>query len=146
MRVTQSLPNLLGGVSRQPDTKKLPGQVRDIVNGNPNPVYGLMKRPGLRFIGHIPSTVDTANAKWFHIVRDGVELYVFLINPATGAIAGYNLSTGSPVTVTVTDPTNVALYLTTTSKYDIDVATVQDTTFIVNKKKVVTALPSNSTK
>lgn len=146
MRVTQSLPNLLGGVSRQPDTKKLPGQVRDIVNGNPNPVYGLMKRPGLRFISHIPSTVDTANAKWFHIVRDGVELYVFLINPATGLIAGYNLSTGSPVTVTVTDPTNVALYLTTTSKYDIDVATVQDTTFIVNKKKVVTALPSNSTK
>lgn len=146
MKVTQSLPNFLGGVSRQPDTKKLPGQVKDIVNGNPNPVYGLMKRPGLRFIGHIPTAVNTANAKWFHIIRDGVELYAFLVNPVTGALAGYNLNTGNAVTVTVTDPVNVASYLAATSKYNLDVATVQDATFIVNKTKTVVALSANSTK
>lgn len=146
MRVTQSTTNLLGGVSRQPDTKKLPGQVRDLLNANPSPVYGLMKRPGLRFIGNIPPIVQTANAKWFHIIRDGVELYIFLIKPTTGLVQGYNLVTGSPVTVTVANPTAVASYLTCTSKYDLDVATVQDTTFIVNKTKTVTALAANATK
>lgn len=146
MRVTQSSQNLLGGVSRQPDTKKLPGQVRDLLNANPSPVYGLMKRPGLRFIGNIPPVVQTANAKWFHIIRDSKELYMFLINPVNGNLQGYNLTTGSPVTITVTDAVNVAAYLTCSSKYDIDVATVQDTSFLVNKTKTVTALAANSTK
>lgn len=146
MKVTQSLPNLLGGVSRQPDTKKIPGQVRDIINGNPNPVYGLMKRPGVRFISHIPSGVATANCKWFHINRDSTELYVFRINQATGEISGYNLSNGAAVTITTTNPTGVASYLTAPTKYDLDIATVQDSTFVVNKTKVVSALAVDTTK
>ena len=35
--VTQTVTNYLGGVSRQPDTKKLPGQVVDAINAYPDP-------------------------------------------------------------------------------------------------------------
>ena len=35
--VTQTVPNYLGGVSRQPDTKKMPGQVVDAINAYPDP-------------------------------------------------------------------------------------------------------------
>ena len=44
--VTQSIPNFLGGVSSQPDEKKQPGQVTDIINGYPDPTFGLTKRNG----------------------------------------------------------------------------------------------------
>ena len=142
MRVTQSAPSLLGGVSKQPDTKKGPGQVRDILNGNPSPIYGLMKRPGFKYLSKITAAPTTA--KWFHINRDGGEIYVFYINPSTGAIGGYNLLTGAAVSITITDPTNVAAYLTCVNKDSLDVATIQDTTFIVDKSTTVTALSADS--
>ena len=47
--VTQTITNYLGGVSRQPDTKKLPGQVVDAINAYPDPTFGLTKDPGLNF-------------------------------------------------------------------------------------------------
>ena len=44
--VTQTIPNFLGGVSNQPDDKKLPGQVKEALNVYPDPTFGLQKRPG----------------------------------------------------------------------------------------------------
>ena len=46
--VTQRVPNYLGGVSKQPDDKKFPGQVREALNAYPDPTFGLQKRPGLK--------------------------------------------------------------------------------------------------
>ena len=37
--VTQRISNFLGGVSRQPDSKKLPGQVRECLNAYPDPTF-----------------------------------------------------------------------------------------------------------
>ena len=53
--VTQLIPNFLGGVSRQNDDKKLLGQVTECINGYPDPTYGLLKRPGMKFTmyGHL---------------------------------------------------------------------------------------------
>ena len=48
--VTQTIPNFLGGVSNQPDDKKLPGQVKEALNVYPDPTFGLQKRPGLKFL------------------------------------------------------------------------------------------------
>ena len=144
MRVTQATANLIGGVSKLPDTKKKSGQVRDIINGNPSPVYGLMKRPGFKYLNKITAAPSTA--KWFHINRDGGEIYAFYINPATGAIAGHNVLTGAAVTLTISDPSNVAAYLTCASKDSLDLATVQDTTFIVDKSTTISALGADATR
>ena len=46
--VTQRVDDYLGGVSRQSDDKKLPGQVEECINGYPDPTFGLTKRPGFQ--------------------------------------------------------------------------------------------------
>ena len=79
--VTQIVPNFLGGVSRQTDQKKLPGQVRDCLNAYPDPTFGLMKRPGFKFIDTIyePSAgtdPELKDGKWFFIKRDNNEIYI----------------------------------------------------------------------
>ena len=48
--VTQRVSNYLGGVSRQSDDKKLPGQVTELINGYPDVTIGLTKRPGFKSI------------------------------------------------------------------------------------------------
>ena len=43
--VTTALPNLVGGVSQQPDTIRYPNQSEEQVNAAPSVSDGLMKRP-----------------------------------------------------------------------------------------------------
>ena len=51
--VTQRISNYLSGVSKQPDSKKLPGQVRECINGLADPTLGMTKRPGFKFISKL---------------------------------------------------------------------------------------------
>jgi len=139
--VTQTVTNYLGGVSRQPDTKKLPGQVVDAINAYPDPTFGLTKRPGFKFLKNLGSENIYANAKWFYIHRDGDEKYIGCIKGT--AIYIWNAASGVQATVTYTSNANTS-YLTGTTANDYDVLTVQDTTLITNKTKTVTtqAAPS----
>ena len=50
--ITQRVDNYLGGVSRQSDDKKLPGQVKECLDGYPDPTFGLTKRPGFQWIAN----------------------------------------------------------------------------------------------
>ena len=75
--VTQRIPNFLGGVSRQPDDKKKPGQVKEAINSYADPTYGLSKRPGTKWLGNLSSVAaQYANGKWFYINRTSSERYV----------------------------------------------------------------------
>lgn len=136
--VTQRIPNFLGGVSKQPDDKKIPGQVREAINSYPDPTFGLSKRPGTKWLGNLSSTTNEfQNGKWFYINRDATEKYIGVIYGANIKIWNVNNPTAA---VTVTN--NGASYLTygsSTAKDSIQVLTVQDTTIVVNNQKVVTA-------
>ena len=56
--VTQKIPTYVLGMSTQPDERKAPGQVVDLVNGVPDVVRQLIKRPGSQLVTAIsPSTV-----------------------------------------------------------------------------------------
>ena len=48
--VSQSYPNYLGGLNEQPDELKKPGQLVKAINVIPDPVYGLVRRPGFKLI------------------------------------------------------------------------------------------------
>ena len=73
--VTQKINNYVLGMSTQPDEMKRPGQVVDLVNGVPDVVSALQKRPGSSLITSItPSTA--ANSKWFHIYTSDTEQYI----------------------------------------------------------------------
>jgi len=154
--VTQRVPNYLGGVSKQPDDKKFPGQVREALNAYPDPTYGLQKRPGLKFLTHLQNGVPTGgtaydnndldNGKWFYIHRDNDEKYIGCIIGVSGSPYGevhvWNVATNVKATVTYTGSSRD--YLTAVSKNDYHVLTVQDTSIITNKQKTVTAQANNS--
>ena len=111
--VTQTIPNYLGGVSNQPDDKKLPGQVTGATNAYPDPTFGLTKRPGFKFLAELKDGITTAgssydatdldNAKWFYYNRDTDEKYL-------GCIVGKSTSSYGEIHVwnTVLDDNVVA--------------------------------------
>ena len=72
--ISQRIPNLLLGVSQQPDIRKVPGQVRDLNNGFPDYALGMLKRPG----GELRKNLYDANTggRWFTILRDEAEKYI----------------------------------------------------------------------
>ena len=147
--ITQRISDYLGGVSKQSDVNKINGQVDDLINGLPDPTLGLIKRPGFELIsswnnagnsqiGALSTTTgDFTDAKWFNIQRDDKEIYIGCIkhgSPSTFKI--WNALSGRECTVTYGTGTQ-AQYLTGTKPEHYDIMTVQDTTYIVNKTKVV---------
>ena len=146
--VTQKVPNYVLGISTQPDEKKLPGQVTDLVNGVPDVVRQLIKRPGSHLVSTItPSTA--ANAKWFHIYTNATEQYIGQV-AADGVVKIWRCSDGVEIPVDYADVagTNKATYLDNTAlaaekSSDIQAMTINETTFFVNRRKT-TAMKSDA--
>ena len=137
--VTQRVDDYLGGVSRQSDDKKLPGQVEECINGYPDPTFGLTKRPGFQHIGNLGTGTTYDNSKWFFISRTDTEKYIGCITPvpsgqSQGAIAIWNAATFAACTVTY--GTGAQAYLTG-GRTDYDVLTIQDKSIITNKTTTV---------
>ena len=138
--VTQRIPNYLGGVSQQTDDLMFPGQLKTCINAYPEPTFGLVKRPGGKFVvelkdgsGNViaPGTYD--NGRWFSIFRDAAEQYVGVIYGANLRI--WSLIDGSPKTVIY--GSGATTYLSG-GKNDYDILTINDYTFITNKTVTVT--------
>ena len=72
--LSQSIPNLLSGISQQPDSRKRPGQLKDAVNAFPDFALGLLKRPGGKFVAQLHKA--PTDGKWFPILRDTTEKYI----------------------------------------------------------------------
>lgn len=140
--VTQRIPSFLGGVSKQPDDKKLPGQVRECINSYPDPTFGLSKRPGTKWLANLSSTTNEfANGRWFYINRDSSEKYIGVFYGSSLKI--WNVGTGVQATVT-NNGTGYLTYGTSNAKASLHVLTVQDTTIVTNNAVTVTtqAAPS----
>ncbi len=146
--VTQTITNYLGGVSNQPDDKKLPGQVKSAINAYPDPTFGLQKRPGFKFISELTasstalSTTVLDNAKWFYYNRDADEKYIGCIVGASGSPYGqiyvWNAVTYAECTVNYGGAARA--YLTSVNASDYDFLTIRDTSIITNKQKVITTV------
>ena len=143
--ITQTIPNFLGGVSRQNDDKKLINQVTECVNGYPDPTFGLLKRPGMEHVNTLKkadgtafSKTELADAAWFFIDRDNAGSYI-------GAIKGTNVYvwTKEDGTFCTVNNTGTA-YLTGTKQSDYHFRSVQDVTVITNKT-VTTAMQAAGT-
>lgn len=74
--ISQRIPNLLSGISQQPDNRKRPGQVKDAVNVFPDYTLGMLKRPGAQFSTVLHGANSSTDARWFSILRDENEKYV----------------------------------------------------------------------
>ena len=140
--VTQRVDDYLGGVSRQSDDKKLPGQVEECINGYPDPTFGLTKRPGFQHIANLGTGTIYDNSKWFFISRTETEKYIGCITPAvytntsppvfqsTGSIFIWNAITGTAITPTYIGSSQSYL---TGLRTDYDILTIQDKSIITNR-------------
>lgn len=126
---TQSIKNLKGGISQQPDILRYQDQGQRQVNCWSSESEGLQKRPPTVFRKRL--TGDFGSAPKFHLInRDEFEQY-YIVFTGTG-IRVVDLA-GTDYTVTG-DQTYVK---TVTPRDDIRVITVADYTFIVNRKSVI---------
>ena len=147
--ITQSIPTFLGGVSRQSDTKKKPGQVNEILNGYPDPTYGLLKRNGSQFLGNLATYVDDPSdtlkdGYWFSIARDNDERYIGVIT-TTGNIRIWNTVPSfsgnqlvfTEATIANKTDADVVAYLTkaagVASSEAFHTFTYLDQTYVINK-------------
>jgi hypothetical protein len=149
--ITQTVPSYNGGISEQADQFKFPGQVRSVLNAIPDVTNGLYKRPGSKRIGTTPLANVQTNGSWFHYYRDETEgSYIGQI-ASDGKIRMWSCNDGSEKNVWyATDNsaynsgnaahTSITSYLTpssATATEDIQALTINDTTFLNNRTKVV---------
>lgn len=132
--VSQSVPSFKGGVSQQPDIIRFPDQVTELINGFPNEVEGLQKRPPTIHIARLGDSVDTATKKYHVINRDEQEKYILQLG--SGEFSIWDLE-GKPKKCKIEDEAS-RKYITTESPRDsLRAVTVADYTFILNTEKTV---------
>ena len=126
--VSRTIPNLVQGVSQQPEVLRLNSQASEQINGFSSVVEGLKKRPNTNYVAKLSAT-SFGNAYIHNINRDANERYVVAIT--NGSIAVYDILGNAKTVVNQTGATN---YLTSSNpKQDFTCMTVADYTFIVNK-------------
>jgi hypothetical protein len=140
--ITQKINSYVHGMSMQPDHLKSPGQVRNLVNGLPDVMAGLVKRPGSEIIAELDTN---SSGRWFNIIRDNQEKYVGKVTADGFKI--WTLITGDTRDVKysrtpgIDSPTYVQFsdlpYFKGMQPDDIDLLTINDYTIVLNKKAVV---------
>jgi hypothetical protein len=143
--VEQTLRTMYQGVSRQPDTVRLPGQVEEAENVLFSVVSGgFTKRPGTQFVADVQlDPVDATDHAFHSYERDTNEKYLIVIGKDTN-----DTGNGGRCNIAIFDPSGTAYSLTagtTALEYlstdnpsqDLSFATTGDVTFIANKLKTV---------
>ena len=131
--VSQKIPNLLGGVSQQPDPVKLPGQVRAADNVYLDPTFGCRKRPGSKYINTLATSADPvpADARWFPIFRDNQERYaVAMFSDPALTLRVWDLNDGTERTVTISG--SASAYFSGANQNTVEQISVADYTLITN--------------
>lgn len=127
--ITQSIKNLKGGISQQPDILRFSDQGEEQVNCWSSESDGLQKRPPTVFKRRL--NIDVGSNPKFHLInRDEQEQYYIVFNGSN--IQVVDLS-GNQYSVSGA----VDYVKSSNPRDDIRVVTVADYTFIVNRKVVV---------
>lgn len=140
--INTAVPNLIQGVSQQPDATRFAGQCEEQENALSSVASGLMKRPNTRHVGKLMTSAIDSNSFIHFINRDKEEKYV-VINNGTD-IRAFNLLTGVEASIKVGDTTYkssesagaypvASTYLNTNNpREDLKAITISDTTILLN--------------
>ena len=143
--VSSTIPNLISGVSQQPWNVRLPTQAEEQVNCTSSVTDFLKRRPATRHLARIRDITAANGIACHHINRDDTEQYIVMAD-ATG-IYIFDLE-GNAKTVSITG-TGAAGYLAaaaTTPNRDLRFLTINDYTFVLNRRVTVKTLPDLSPK
>ena len=139
--LNSSVPNLLNGVSQQPDSLRNPTNCEEQVNAYSSPVEGLIKRPPTEFVtdnlGDDYNGTKTLDTSTHLINRDTSEQYILTVratSSGTEALSVFDVVNN--VLKDVHYDTAALGYLTATNPESaFKFASSGDVTFIVNKEK-----------
>jgi len=138
--VSSSIPNLINGVSQQPAALRLASQAEQVINCMPSPVEGLKKRPASEHVAKLFSGSVANDPPYCHIVdRDGSIQHLLVIRD--GSVKVFALD-GTERTVSTPNGT-AYLNVTGNPSEQFRLASIADTTFIVNREKTVAMDTSN---
>jgi len=126
--VAYTIPNLIQGVSQQPDAQRDPSQGEIQINGVSSIAEGLRKRDSTRTLAKV-STTGFGDAFFHTILRDQQEEYIAVISKSL--IKVFDLD---GVEQTVTADANAYNYLSTVTdaRQQIRAVTIADYTFVTN--------------
>lgn len=129
--VSYTIPNLIQGISQQPDAQREPSQGEVQINAMSSLAEGLRKRESTHVIAKV-SNSSFGDVYFHQILRDSTEKYLVVIGKTV--IKVYDLQGNEK---TVTAPYGYG-YLSSvvSAKSDIRAATIADYTFISNTKAV----------
>lgn len=132
--VSQSIKNLKGGISQQPDILRFADQGEKQVNAFSSEVEGLQKRPPSTHVNRLGNHGAFSEKPYCHVInRDEQEKYVLFFGNNT--VYAYDLLTGQNVPVNF--PSGASYVTTTNPRNDLRMVTVADFTFIINRNVVV---------
>lgn len=145
--VTQKTLNYLGGISQQSEELMLPGQLLDANNVFADPALGLVKRPGLQYVGDIVDTslnqiypaTHLLQARWFPIFLGPNVNFFGCVGTDIIRVFGTD-----GVERFVAKPYGTNYLSSLTDLNDVSVLTVNEYTFITNKKRNVESLPTTT--
>lgn len=131
--ISQSIPNLINGVSQQPPSLRLNTQAELQENGLSSVVSGLQKRPSTQHVADLGAISNIDKAFIHTIRRDENEFYTLIIDTA-GTIRVYDKD-GTSRTIT----NNAPSYLTglTDPSKELAAVSIADSTFLINKNITV---------
>lgn len=129
--VSYTIPNLIQGISQQPDAQREPSQGETQINGMSSLAEGLRKRESTHVVAKV-SNSSFGDVYFHQILRDAGEKYLVVVGKT--AIKVFDLEGNEK---TVSAPSGYS-YLSTvvSAKSDIRAATIADYTFISNTKAV----------
>ena len=164
--IAQKIPRYILGMSDQPDELKVPGQVRDAENVLPDVTLGLLKRPGTKYISEL---TNTATGTWFTIYKnnriESDERYICQIT-RQGDVNIWSMKSGKAMTVLYTadaiDPNSEQVggfytaagltaiagpedYFVHSQDNDLHIMSVNDYTFVTNRRTAVSMSNSVTT-
>ena len=130
--ISQSIPNLINGVSQQTSTQRNETQAELQENAQSRLVEGLSKRPSLNYTATLDSSnVYPTNAAIHGVQRDANNAFITAFTNQNVKV--WNLD---GVNKTVSFPNGNAYLTSTNPKEDFKFVTVADFTFVVNKSKI----------
>ena len=131
--ISQKIPNLIGGVSQQPDSVKQSTQLRVCDNYYPDVTAGLTKRPGMKGISKLANAVS--DGTWFNIFRDDKEKYTIQFSKA-GALKIWSANNGVQQTVNAV-AAEATTYAVHGASDDLTILQINDYTFVLNRNITV---------
>lgn len=132
-RVSQTIKNMISGISQQPDLLRLPEQLDQQVNGFSTESSGLQKRPPTLYVADLGKAPTNPNSLVHVVNRDEHERYLMVFDGESVRIWD-----DRGVARTVKYEGDGKPYITVSNpRQSLRLVTIADYTFIVNRDKTV---------